>query len=177
MTDELLSLCQLSHVINERKYGSIAFHIVVSGVPLRSIISLFLLSSYCRHSSSNPIRVMAPLKRSRSLNSDKALPLLPSVTSSPPSSGAETLSSSFVDAMNCRLSDCTTWSTPYVDKQTFKKLTQELVAPPTPSPSFKEREAYNCVDPIKPFSTGSNIRGVEMIDQYGSPQARALLKS
>ena len=108
---------------------------------------------------------MAHHKRSQSLDLDRALPPLPSANPSPPSSGAETINSSFVDSMNSRLLDCTTWSTPFVDKQTFARLTQDLMVPPTPTLSFLEREAYNCVDPVKSSHSESSKDSANMFDQ------------
>ena len=112
---------------------------------------------------------MAQYKRSRSFDLDRPLPAIPSDDCSHQSSDRDTISSSFVDGLNSRLLDCTPWSTPHIDKQTYRRLTQDILAPPkpaTPSLSFQEREAYNCVDPVKYNPSESSRYSDEMFGEY-----------
>lgn len=121
---------------------------------------------------------MAHYKRSKSCDLERPLPVVPSDQSSQAPSTGDTISSSFVDTLNSRLTDCTTWSTPYVDKQTYRRLTKDILpipTPTTPTLSFQEREAYNCVDPIKYNPSDSGRYSDEMFREYVSRQCWIVL--
>ena len=97
---------------------------------------------------------------------NRPLPPAPSDGGSKDSSNKDTIGSPFVDTLNSRLADCTTWSTPFIDKDTYRRLAKEILplptAPATPSLSFQEREAHNCVDPIKYNPSESSKESDEM---------------
>lgn len=116
---------------------------------------------------------MAHYKRSKSCDLERPLPVGSSDQSSQAPSTGDTISSSFVDKLNSRLTDGTTWSTPYVDKETYRRLTKDILpipTPTTPTLSFQEREAYNCVDPIKYNPSDSGTYSDEMFGEYVSRQ-------
>ena len=109
---------------------------------------------------------MPSYKKSKSCDLDGPLPPAPSDGGFKDSSSKDTISSPFVDTLNSRLADCTTWSAPFIDKETYRRLGTEILplptTPATPSLSFQEREAHNCVDPIKYNPSESSKESDEM---------------
>ena len=155
--------------------------IATSSTPIntaqRSTLSS-LLSLYC--SSVIPIDHMSNSRR-RATDLNRPLPKLPSekngnqdqtpATPTRSSSSKNILTTSLIERLNSELSEIPMWSTSRLSKQQFDELSRDFELPSTPLRSFRQREAFNGLDPVKfsPSNTHNNssmLEGSAMFLRY-----------
>ena len=159
------------------KDNSIATSSVPTNTARRSTLSS-LLSLYC--TSGIPIDHMSSNSRRRGTSDlNRPLPKLPSeknanqtpATPTSSSSNKNNLTTSLIERLNSELSEIPMWSTSRLSKQQYDELSRDFALPSTPSRSFRERETFDGLDPVKfsPSNTHNNssmLEGSAMFLRY-----------